>query len=351
MNNFILTEEKNEIGIITLNNPKKLNSLNIEMINSMTSILKTWEEDDRIKIVFLKGSGEKAFCAGGDVVSLYKAMNKDREKAEEFFTQEYKLDHYFHQFKKPIICLARGITMGGGIGIMNGCSHRVVTETTKMAMPEITIGLFPDVGASYFLNNIPEKIGLFLGLCGARFNGNDALHLKMADYFINDIDSKALYEEILNTNWSSNNEENYNISTRVLKTFNDKAKPNRPEKNIHPNQEEISKLTQFKNISDLDSFWQNYESKSHWINQSLQIYRSGSPTSAGVIFKQLSTEHNLSLEEAFKQELTMAKQFTKHHDFKEGIRALLIDKDGAPNWSPEKISSISNDLINIHFKD
>ncbi|MFZ9000212.1 MAG: enoyl-CoA hydratase/isomerase family protein [Bacteriovoracaceae bacterium] len=327
----VFTEVKNQIGIITLDAPKKLNSLDLEMILAMTQSLQEWEKDQNIKAVILKSSQERAFCAGGDVKSLYHKMLESSDFAKTFFKKEYFLDHYIHQYKKPIICMAHGITMGGGIGIMNGCSHRIVTETTLMAMPEITIGLFPDVGGTYFLNKIPHGLGLFLALTGARIKSGDALACKLADFLIPSKELGPLEERILNSQWTENNKENYNILHRLISEIHD---PSLVMIDLDSLTEEIEKLTSFDTYEELELVWKNHKSDNEWITNALENFRKGSPTSAKVIFKQINEGKKLSLDEVFERELHMAYTFSESADFKEGVRALLIDKDNNPNWAP-----------------
>ncbi len=331
MSDTLLSEVKNQVGVLTLHAPKKLNSLGLDMIKAMTKTLQEWEDDPNIKAVILKSSSERAFCAGGDVKSLYFDMLKSPDLAKDFFKNEYFLDHYIHTYKKPMICFANGITMGGGIGIMNGCSHRIVTETTMMAMPEITIGLFPDVGGTYFLNKMPSNIGLFLGLTGARINGADALSCHLADFLISSKELKGLEEKLIQTNWVENNKENYNITRRILI---DLHHPELIHSELLEHEEEIKQLTHFEEFNKLYQIFNTYISSNDWIQNALENFRRGSPTSAKVIFKQIREGKGLSLQEVFKRELTMAYAFSESDDFKEGIRALLVDKDNDPKWSP-----------------
>jgi enoyl-CoA hydratase/carnithine racemase len=173
------------IGTIAVDNPRTLNALDMSMLRAMESKLLEWRARDDIACVVLHADSEKAFCAGGDVKSLVKGLQREpgMRFAVEYFKTEYFVDYLIQVYPKPILCWADGITMGGGIGIMNGASCRVVTERTVMAMPEIAIGLFPDVGSTYFLNRLPAGLGLFLGLTGARFDGRDAVAIGMADGF------------------------------------------------------------------------------------------------------------------------------------------------------------------------
>ena len=234
----ILTEQILDNGVkvafATLNAPKSLNALSLPMIDILLLQLKIWLADDAVAVIVFQGAGDKAFCAGGDVVSVYhdllakhqingrNTLNDDEIASclgVEFFTKEYQLDQLIHHASKPILMLADGYVMGGGIGLVAGASHRIVTEKTVMAMPEITIGLYPDVGASWFLNQMPKGVGLFLGLTGMTFNGSDAKRLKMADYSIDSdlipslIDSLLMLE--LTTNESTNHQLVSDLISRV----------------------------------------------------------------------------------------------------------------------------------------
>ena len=181
------------IGVATLNAPKSLNALSLEMVHQLEAKLDAWAVDRSIVAVWLEGSGDKAFCAGGDVVALYRSLTEEGENrgsgrdsllAETYFTAEYHLDHRIHTYPKPLMVWGDGIVMGGGLGLMAGGFQRLVTETTRIAMPEITIGLYPDIGASWFLNRMPPGVGAYLGLTGAQLNARDALDLGLADRFI-----------------------------------------------------------------------------------------------------------------------------------------------------------------------
>ncbi|MBR9885939.1 MAG: enoyl-CoA hydratase/isomerase family protein, partial [Oceanospirillales bacterium] len=201
--NEIPTQDGKRIIEICLNAERSLNALTLEMIDLMQPQLDAWRNDDSVVALILDSAGEKAFCAGGDIVNLYKSIKGEGDKdfAERFFTREYLLDYTLHTYPKPIICWGSGIVMGGGMGLMNGCSHRIVTETSHLAMPEVTIGLYPDVGGSWFLNHMPGRTGLFLGLTGNPINAPDALYLGLADRFIVSELRSSLIERLQLANW------------------------------------------------------------------------------------------------------------------------------------------------------
>ncbi|KDB97461.1 enoyl-CoA hydratase/isomerase family protein, partial [Bordetella bronchiseptica] len=194
MNAPVLFEERIadngvRLGVATLNAPQTLNGLSLEMVELLDARLRAWAEDAAVAMVILQGAGEKAFCAGGDLHGLYRSMRENTSgdawantHARRFFEHEYRLDYLIHTYPKPVLCWGHGIVMGGGVGLMMGASHRVVSETTRMAMPEITIGLFPDVGGSWLLNRMPGRTGLFLALTGAHVNASDAFFAGLADF-------------------------------------------------------------------------------------------------------------------------------------------------------------------------
>ncbi|WP_334167975.1 enoyl-CoA hydratase/isomerase family protein, partial [Achromobacter mucicolens] len=197
MNAPVLFEERSaangmRFGIATLNAPQTLNGLSLEMVDLLADRLDAWARDPGVALVVLQGAGDKAFCAGGDLHGLYRSMTENTGKpswsntyARTFFEREYRLDYRIHTYPKPVLCWGHGIVMGGGIGLMMGASHRVVSETSRLAMPEVSIGLFPDVGGSWLLNRMPGRSGVFLALTGAQLNTSDAFFAGLADFRLN----------------------------------------------------------------------------------------------------------------------------------------------------------------------
>src|SRR5690554_2149845 len=208
------------IGVVTLNSEKSLNALSLPMIQELLPRLQHWADADDIACVVLQGAGDKAFCAGGDIVAMYHAMKAQPgvlvDEVADFFSQEYRLDYAIHTFPKPLLVWGHGIVMGGGMGLMNGASHRIVTERSLLAMPEITIGLYPDVGATYFLSKLPDNMGLFLGLTAAQVNAADALYIGLADFAIaSDMRDNTLHA-LTDASWSDDNELNLATLTDTL---------------------------------------------------------------------------------------------------------------------------------------
>ena len=210
-----------KVAFATLNAERSLNALSLEMVELHYNKLKEWQERDDVSVIVLEGAGEKAFCAGGDVVQLHNAAKvagpgNIAKDVEQFFAKEYKLDYLIHKYEKPILLWGHGIVMGGGLGLLAGASHRVVTERSRIAMPEITIGLYPDVGGSYFLNKMPPGVGMFLGLTGASFNAADAKYVNLADHFVCSSRKDSLLEHLLTISWGNKVALNHQKLTDLL---------------------------------------------------------------------------------------------------------------------------------------
>lgn len=332
-----------------LNLPKSLNALNLEMVQLLFTQLTAWQKDESINMVVLSGVGDKAFCAGGDVVSLHNAMcdepGKTPESVKTFFSEEYELDFLIHTFTKPIVCWGKGIIMGGGIGLFAGASHRVVTETTRLAMPEITIGLFPDVGGSYFLNQVPDNLGLFLGLTGVQVNGTDAIRLNMATHQVAGYQVEDFIDRVAKSDTDTSS-----VVDSVLAELKDAPRADIPESNIDAHYEQLRNIVSGNDFQVIyDNLVGLAESEQKWLSRAGKTLRSGSPITAHLVFEQLKRAAALSLLDCFKMELVMACKSASFGEFQEGVRALLIDKDGAPNWKYPDVASIPEQVIESFF--
>ncbi|MBQ4798873.1 enoyl-CoA hydratase/isomerase family protein [Pseudoalteromonas sp. MMG006] len=338
------------IGLITLNVPKALNALNFDMIKLLEPHLRAWQDDDAIAMVILKGAGDKAFCAGGDVVSLHHAMaqGKPTSLVEEFFTLEYQLDYLIHTFDKPILVWGNGIVMGGGLGLMAGASHRVVTETSRIAMPEQTIGLYPDVGGSYFLHKMPQGVGLFLGLTSASINCEDACFVSLADHFIDSTKYDDMLAQILAAKWGKTASLNHERLTKLL-TDLDNQSARMPKGNIKANLATIQKLAEFNTLQEQVDYILGLTTDDKWLQRAQKSLKHGCPLSCALVSEQLKASKGKSLLTCFKMELGMSVRAGEVGEFQEGVRALLIDKDGAPNWQYKTLSDVPQTIIDSFF--
>ncbi len=334
------------LGKIVLDKPKALNALSTDMIEAVQATLDAWSEDGSVKAVWIEGAGDKAFCAGGDVVMLYNSMKETAKgevpvKAHEFFTKEYKLDQTIHNYAKPIIIYADGIVMGGGLGVAVGGSHRIVTERSMIAMPEVTIGLYPDVGASWFFNRMPGKCAEFLGMTGARMNAADALFTKLADFAVATEDLAAMQLAILESDGTHDG-----ITTAIQST---QMEQRVHESQLWVNYELINELMAPVNLTEVVAQFEHLETADKWLSFAAKALLNGCPMTLHLVREQIKRAHHMSLSEVFAMELTMSTQCAMHPDLAEGIRALLIDKDGNPQWSSESVSDISQSMVEEFF--
>lgn len=343
------------LGVLTLNQPKSLNALTREMFELMAGALHSWKTDDQIVGVILQSSSTRAFCAGGDIKSIAHAQlggslsAQDSQAIDEFFKLEYETDFQISDYPKPVLCWAEGITMGGGMGIMNGASHRVVTETTVLAMPEISIGFFPDVGAGFFLNLLSRELGHFLALTGARVQGGDAVFLKWADFYLMNSQKTALIQEIESQSWDLNSTQ---VNHQVLTDLLQKAAMKKDPENITS-----SALTELKQaLHDLDLFqWgvllKSWKANHPWIHASLNLAKKGAPLSAGVVFEYLKRCKNLTRKEVYALDWKISHHMCRGPNFKEGVRALLIDKTADPQWSPVLFKDVTDEEVLEYFSE
>ena len=358
MNDLVLFSEVTcingkKIGIATLNAPKKLNALGLPMIQLLLPKLEAWQQQPDIALVILQGQGDRALCAGGDIVSLYQDMTDNpgeyTDNIETFFTQEYQLDYLIHTFNKPLLVWGSGIVMGGGLGLMIGASHRVVTETTKIAMPEISIGLFPDVGATWFLSHLPDNLGHFLGLTGAQINAADAKQLNIATHFVTEGQQVNILDALVAMAWGDTIALNHEKLSTILQEFELHDNAKMPKGFIRENQQELSELLSDADITSLQERLLNFETASEWLNKAINNVKNGSALSAQVISRQLTMGKSLSLADCFRLELNLALRCAQKGEFAEGVRALLVDKDKTPNWQYKDFNSVDKATIDWFF--
>ncbi|MDC8013228.1 enoyl-CoA hydratase/isomerase family protein [Tahibacter soli] len=344
----VLFEERaaggvSRIGIATLNAPKTLNGLSLAMARLLDAQLATWANDDGIAVVVLQGAGEKAFCAGGDLHGLYRGMREYRDSgsrdprdnvyARDFFATEYRLDHRIHTYKKPILCFGHGIVMGGGIGLMSGASHRVVGERSKLAFPEIAIGLYPDVGGSWLLNRVPDRAGLFLALTGAPLDAGDAIRAGLADYCIADARRDETTAALLAVDWSKNADDDHERLSALLQSFAQPAAAGPLQRHA----ELVAALCGHDDLETVVAAIASAAPDDAWLRNAQAALAAGAPGSARLGYELQRRAATLSLADTFRLEYVVSLQCAAHGDFAEGIRALLIDKDRNPRWNPSTL--------------
>lgn len=338
----------------TLNAEKSINSLTLEMIGLLDRQLIAWQDNPQVACVVLDGAGDKGFCAGGDVRKLYESarecgMTKRNDYAESFFGQEYRLDYRIHTYPKPIVAWGHGVVMGGGVGLFAGASHRIVTESTRFAMPEITIGLFPDVGGSFFLNRMPGRTGLFLGLTGAHCNAADVLFLGLADRFIAHAQRQAVIAALVAASWTESVPLNRATTGNLLRRFERANGVERPLSNVRAHFELIGRLTDADDCDAVVAQILACDSADPWIQRAQKTLRGGCPVTALLVWEQIRRGKYLSLADVFRMELIVAVQCLRHPDFAEGVRALLIDKDNAPQWQHSDVASVPQKHLDEFF--
>ncbi len=330
-------------GLIRLNAEKSLNALTTLMVESIESALCHYEQDPEIAFVFLMGKGNRAFCAGGDIRSMYDSIQQCGKGArnpqvEQFFSQEYRLDFHIHTYRKPLIVWGHGVVMGGGMGLMNGATFRIVTPSTRMAMPEISIGLFPDVGASWFLNRLPSGLGHVLALTGLNLNATDALWCGWADYLLGDEQLEDTLESLRASEFSHDAPYNCRMLAYIFQSLHDRhndAQSEEPSR-LAAHAPLLRSLGRGFSVEEIVARILTLRDHSDsWLQQGAHQLEKGCPLTAALVVAQLACSKHLSLAQCFRMERLMAINCCQFGDLAEGVRALLIDKDRQPHWQHE----------------
>lgn len=338
-------EGSKQIGIATLNVEHALNALDLDMVRLLSTQLNYWQQDDKVACVVLDAVGDKAFCAGGDVRELTEATmampGKIAPEVQTFFTEEYQLDYLIHNYEKPILVWGHGFVMGGGLGLMAGASHRVVTESSRIAMPEVPIGLFPDVGGSYFLNRMPGKLGLFLGLTGYNMNAADALYVHLADFGISQDDKEPLWDALARLRWQDKAPINHELLSQTLTTFSNNELSQ--SSHLEAQQGRIDTLVT-GSLAEIYEKFSKLETEESWLSRAKRSFLAGSPLSWLLVENQMNLGIDISLADCLRKELDWAVNCCVMGDFCEGVRALLIDKDKNPQWKFKSLTEIPEDF-------
>jgi enoyl-CoA hydratase len=328
----ILCEVRGRAGIVTLNRPDVLNSLNLSMLGQLRAQLLAWASDARVATVVVRGAGDRAFCAGGDVRAVFDARG-DAAFMDRVYRVEYELDEYISRYPKPYVALMSGYTMGGGCGISIHGRHRVVTESTVLAMPEVAIGLFPDVGASCPLSRCPGALGLYLGLTGRRIGGADAIHLGLADRMLRNDALDALVDALVVA-------ENAGAALAAL------ALPT-PASSLAPLQREIDACFGQPSVSAILAALRACPSE--WARDAERAMRAASPTSLEITFRAIREAREKSLRDCLVTDFRVAQRLMLQSDYFEGTRALIIDKDRRPQWRPASLADVDPRAVDACF--
>ncbi len=342
----VLATIRNHVGHLTLNRPAGLNALTLPMVRQLQQQLDAWAVDPQVHAVVLRGEGPKGFCAGGDIRSLHDSFKAGDSLHRDFFVEEYALDLCIHHYRKPIVALMDGFTLGGGMGLAQGAELRVVTERSRLAMPETGIGYFPDVGGSYFLSRIPGELGTYLGVSGVQIQAADALYCGLADWHVDSARLSTLDERLNTLKWS---EHPLKDLQGVLARLGTQTLDNPPLAALRP------AIDHFFALPDVASIIEQLRAvtvgDSHeWALKTADLLATRSPLAMAVTLEMLRRGRHLSLEDCFAMELHLDRQWFEHGDLIEGVRALIIDKDKQPRWNPATVAELSRSRVDQFFE-
>lgn len=340
----ILFDRKGSLGLVTLNRPKALNALTLDMIRLFDPQLRAWAADPEVKAVVVQGVGEKAFCAGGDVMKLYLAGKDDKEGRgritiiQEFFREEYILNRLIKRYPKPYVALMDGVTMGGGVGISEPGSHRVGTERTLYAMPETAIGIFPDVGGTYSLPRLSGQIGPYLGLTGDRLKAADMLYAGVIDAYVPSAKLDALIEDLARTDGA------HDSVTAAIAAHAEQ--PGEPPLAAH--RTAIDRCFGHDRVEDILAALS--AEGTDWANGVRATLEKMSPISLKVALAAIRRGATLDFEDCMIQEYRLSQSMLGDDNFYEGIRSVLVDKDRNPRWTPDRLEAVSDAEVERHFQ-
>ena len=346
MNLNIIKKVENGVGWLTFNRADKLNALSVQMINELFEIFKSWKNDDQIKLIVLEGAGEKAFCVGGDVRHLYDHRDKGvDEVAFNFFYTEYRMNMLIHTFSKPILVYMNGLVMGGGVGVAVAGTHRIVTENTKWAMPEMNIGFYPDVGGSYFFNKMPHHIGRYLALTSFVIKAADVLYSGAADYYMSSSEWQKLRAAISECDWANANVVQ-DLEAKVSEYVSPCPEPAPLEDLAHDIESHFGQNSLESIVNSLEVA---AESGDSWAGETAKSILSKSPTSLKVTLEQLVRGEKLAIRDCLIMELNMSMNFMNSNDFFEGVSSVLVNKHRNPKWVPNTLKAVSIEDVTAFF--
>jgi enoyl-CoA hydratase/carnithine racemase len=351
----VLHERHGHLGLITLNRPKALNALSLAMVRELTQVLIDWQNDPQVWAVAIRGSNKEgpfgAFCAGGDIRYFHQAALSGDASLEDFFTEEYALNALIQSYAKPYIAFMDGIVMGGGMGISQGAALRVVTERTQMAMPETHIGLFPDVGGSYFLSRCPGYLGEYLALTGYVLRGGDSLWAGLADVCASSTSLPILWEELKHKKWAN--------ADAVVAWLREQTHADTAHAKASPatwSQAHVDQVFGAPTVADIENALQGSD---EWSVHTTKALHHQSPLMLHVTLEQIRRGREMTLAQALRMERDLVRHcfHTAHlsrrgetSETVEGIRALAVDKDRQPKWQPAHIRDVTPEMVLPFFK-
>jgi len=331
----VLISVEQGVGRIRLNRPKAIHALTTQMCETMSAALLQWRHDPAVELVIIDHAEGRGFCAGGDVVMLARSGNEDASDARHFFFAEYRLNHLLFTYPKPTIAIMDGITMGGGVGISQPCEFRIATENTRLAMPETGIGLFPDVGGGWYLSRLNGRVGQFMALTGARLDGAECHYLNLATHYVEQAGLEELVERVIK-------------APERAKGALGAASNYVPDAKIEANLPQITRLFASDRLEDVLAALEVEDSD--WAQSELATLRTKSPLSCKVSLRLLADgAHRASFADEMTAEYALAGRVVRTHDFREGVRALLIDKTGDPQWDPATPEEVTDEMLDVLF--
>ena len=335
MTDDVLTFVEGKVGRIRLNRPKAIHALNTAMCEAILAALTEWRTDPAVEIVMIDHAEGRGFCAGGDIRMLAESGAKDGAEARAFFHTEYRMNHALFAYAKPTVAFMDGITMGGGVGLACPCDYRVATENTRFAMPETGIGLFPDVGGGWYLSRLPGRMGQYLALTGHRLDGAECLALGLATHYL---PSAAL--EQAKARIAADPQD-------IVATLNDVADP-APEASILAHREHIDRLFASDELEDIYAALE--ADGGEWATQTLATLKTKSPQTMKVSLRLLHEGATMAtFEDEMRQEYAVGCRVVQRHDFLEGVRAVIVDKDNAPRWNPSTPEGVTGHVLDQIF--